>query len=322
MDVKQVEEYAKAVNKAQNSKEPAANIISILKKLQSGVKPTEELLRSTRVGVYVNRLKTHDNKDVARLASEVVSKWRNEIKNAGGSTPKAANGANANTKNGTASPAPSEKPQLSVPPDKRTNKTDKIDLKKCTGDTTRDSCVGLMYDGLAFMNSTDQSAFILRKATAVEQAVYDANKRSTSTDYKNKIRSLFQNLKNKSNPKLRKDVLNGGITPERFARMTSDEMKSEERKKEEEKIKKENMNNAMVAQEEVSISASLQCGKCGQKKVSYTQAQTRSADEPMTTYVFRFSLFNLVGMEVVLGGVNLLGRFCTCTVCGNRWKFS
>jgi DNA-directed RNA polymerase subunit M/transcription elongation factor TFIIS len=70
--------------------------------------------------------------------------------------------------------------------------------------------------------------------------------------------------------------------------MTSDEMKSEERKKEEEKIKKDNMNNAMVAQEEVSISASLQCGKCGQKKVSYTQAQTRSADEPMTTYAFPY----------------------------------
>jgi transcription elongation factor S-II len=41
----------------------------------------------------------------------------------------------------------------------------------------------------------------------------------------------------------------------------------------------------------------LTCGKCGQKKVSYSQAQTRSADEPMTT-------------------------FCECTVCGNRWKFS
>lgn len=28
----------------------------------------------------------------------------------------------------------------------------------------------------------------------------------------------------------------------------------------------------------------MQCGKCGQKKVSYSQAQTRSADEPMTTF--------------------------------------
>ena len=53
----------------------------------------------------------------------------------------------------------------------------------------------------------------------------------------------------------------------------------------------------MVAQEEKSVSTSLECGKCHQKKVSYSQAQTRSADEPMTT-------------------------FCECMNCGNRWKFS
>lgn len=57
------------------------------------------------------------------------------------------------------------------------------------------------------------------------------------------------------------------------------------------------MDKAMVPQEIKSISDALTCGKCGMKKVSYTQAQTRSADEPMTT-------------------------FCECQNCGNRWKFS
>ena len=37
------------------------------------------------------------------------------------------------------------------------------------------------------------------------------------------------------------------------------------------------------------------CRKCGSKKCSYYQLQTRSADEPMTTYV-------------------------TCIDCGTRWK--
>lgn len=41
----------------------------------------------------------------------------------------------------------------------------------------------------------------------------------------------------------------------------------------------------------------MQCGKCKFMKVAYSQAQTRSADEPMTT-------------------------FCECMNCGNRWKFS
>ena len=79
--------------------------------------------------------------------------------------------------------------------------------------------------------------------------------------------------------------------------MSPEDLKSDEKKEEEEKLAKENMDKAMVPQEIKSISDALRCGKCGQKKVSYTQAQTRSADEPMTT-------------------------FCTCTNCGNRWKFS
>lgn len=72
-------------------------------------------------------------------------------------------------------------------------------------------------------------------------------------------------------------------------------MASEERKKENEALEAENMRESMVAKSERSISDQLQCGRCGQKKVSYTQAQTRSADEPMTT-------------------------FCTCEVCGKLWK--
>jgi len=64
--------------------------------------------------------------------------------------------------------------------------------------------------------------------------------------------------------------------------MSGEELKSKERREEDRQIQKENMDKAMVAQVEKSISSSLTCGKCGQKKVSYSQAQTRSADEPMT----------------------------------------
>ena len=41
----------------------------------------------------------------------------------------------------------------------------------------------------------------------------------------------------------------------------------------------------------------FKCGRCKTMKTTYTQAQTRSADEPMTTFV-------------------------VCINCGNRWKFS
>jgi transcription elongation factor S-II len=105
---------------------------------------------------------------------------------------------------------------------------------------------------------------------------------------------LFQNLKNKSNPGLRNRVLSGEIEPARFV---TDELKSAERKRKDELLAKENMNDAMVAEIEKAISKEFQCSKCKKKMVSYSQAQTRSADEPMTT-------------------------FCECMNCGNRWKFS
>ena len=101
--------------------------------------------------------------------------------------------------------------------------------------------------------------------------------------YKRRIQTLFLNLKNKKNPNLRKRVASGEISTARLATMESHEMASEERKKEDEALQKENMRTAMVAKAEKSISDQLQCGKCGKRRVSYTQAQTRSADEPMTT---------------------------------------
>lgn len=138
---------------------------------------------------------------------------------------------------------------------------------------------------------------ILAKAREVELAAFNKFQPESSDPYKTKMRSLFQNLKNKSNPQLRVRVLKGEVSPDKFVIMTHDELKSAERKEVEERLMKENMDKAMVAQEVKSVSNALRCGKCGQKKVSYTQAQTRSADEPMTT-------------------------FCECTHCGNRWKFS
>lgn len=301
MDAKAIEAKAKALTKAASQKETATVILGMLKDLQNGVRASEDLLRSTRIGIIVNKFKQHSSKEVAQLSGEIVSKWRNEVnkQKQGGSaasrgssgSPRPPNGTGASTPAGA---TPSDKAsKLSVPPDKRTWKADGVDVNQL-GNAVRDSCTGLMYDGLC-LGSTESPKTVLAKAREVEAAAYDHLGPESKPEYKQKMRSLFQNLKNKSNALLRVRVVSGEITPHKFVRMTSDELRSEEQREKDEKLKKQNMDNAMVPQQERSISTSLQCGKCGQRKVTYTEAQTRSADEPMTL-------------------------FCTCMNCGKSWR--
>lgn len=205
-------------------------------------------------------------------------------------------GTGTSTPSAAASPAPPATPSNNQPYqgniEKRHFNTDKPKYD-VTDSQIRNNCIGLMYNGLAYQ-STDSVEYVVAKAIEVEGAGF-RHFSGEGTDYRNKIRSLFQNLKVKSNNELRRRVLSGEITAMEFIKMSQDELKSQEHIQRDRALEKENLNNAQVAQPEKSISDALTCGKCGQKKVSYTQAQTRSADEPMTT-------------------------FCECLVCGNRWK--
>lgn len=297
MDVKEINILVKSLNKAFAAGEPAANIIDILNKLNANVVATEEFLRSTKVGVAVNRQKQHKSQEVSRLATEIVARWKDEVNKNKGAKKVTGSPNKSPLKSGPPTPAKKSKsPEaVTVPLEQRTWKTDKVDIKR-TGNELRDRGVGLLYDGLA-CNSTETPTCVIRHAIEVEQAAMDTYGPETQSEYKGKLRSLFQNLKNKSNPELRVRVLTDEITAARFVVMTHEELKSAKQRAEDAKYQKENMDKAMVAQVEKSVSSSLQCGRCGQKKVSYSQAQTRSADEPMTT-------------------------FCECQVCGHRWKFS
>jgi hypothetical protein len=57
---------------------------------------------------------------------------------------------------------------------------------------------------------------LLTVARSLELAAYNRFQPETSTDYKTKMRSLFQNLKIKSNTDLRQDVFTGKIAPEKL----------------------------------------------------------------------------------------------------------
>ena len=108
--------------------------------------------------------------------------------------------------------------------------------------------------------------------------------------YIDRLKSIITNMKKKS---IIIQLKNKEITPQRLAFMTHQEMEPE---------RWEKLINAKVKRDknkyESKIQAAtdtFQCRKCHKNEYTYYQMQTRSADEPMTTFV-------------------------TCINCGNRWR--
>ncbi|KEZ41502.1 Uncharacterized protein SAPIO_CDS7659 [Scedosporium apiospermum] len=310
MDQRELDARVKALNKSISANEPAANALALLKTLKEDAAPTEEMLRATRAGVLVGKLRSHQNKEIAAAAAQLVSKWRKLVEQEklakakhaklGSPASRASPAPSAATTSAAATAAAASSggapKKYQGDPEKRRAETDKVDTKRTKSDI-RNNCIKLMYNGLAY-RSTDHQDVVLAKAVAVEDAafrLYGGDEKNK--EYPKKIRSLFQNLKNKTNAELGRSVMAGDISPDRLVSMSDVELLSSEQRKTNELYEKENMKKAQVPMMEKSVTSEFKCSRCGQRKVSYNQAQTRSADEPMTT-------------------------FCECTVCGHNWKFS
>lgn len=173
MDVKTLFSTGKQIQKAIESGDSGESLLNILQPLTKWT-ATEDLLRQSKIGVIVSKLRQQKDPKVVEQASKLVNKWKADVnaskkKAAGSSSPApsaAAAKANAATNgksSGTSSPAPpavkKEQPKKStVDPAKRNSVTDSISTS-VTGNQTRDACVKLMYDGLAFMS--EESTYIL-----------------------------------------------------------------------------------------------------------------------------------------------------------------
>jgi transcription elongation factor S-II len=108
--------------------------------------------------------------------------------------------------------------------------------------------------------------------------------------YIEKLRTLIINLKDHD---LLTKLLSKSVKAHEFVYMSHQELRPKlwETLIEDKKIKDENKYTPKI---EASTDNFI-CGKCKSKKCTYYQLQTRSADEPMTTFV-------------------------TCLDCGNRFK--
>jgi transcription elongation factor S-II len=134
-----------------------------------------------------------------------------------------------------------------------------------------------------------------RVAVTVESALFERLGRSNGAQ-KTKYRSIMFNLKADNNPDFRRRVLLGEVRPGSLVDISPEEMASDARKLENKQIKEKALFDCERASAPKASTDQFKCGRCGQRKTTYYQLQTRSADEPMTTFV-------------------------TCVNCNNHWKF-
>ncbi|NXB39339.1 TCEA3 protein, partial [Eulacestoma nigropectus] len=162
-----------------------------------------------------------------------------------------------------------------------------------TGDSVRDKCIEMLTAALRMDDDYKEFSVNCEKmASEIEDHILWG---ARDMKYRNRVRSRISNLKDPKNPGLRRNVLCGAIEPSLIARMTAEEMASDELRKLRNAMTQEAIREHQMAKTGGTVTDLFQCGKCKKKNCTYNQVQTRSADEPMTTFVL-------------------------CNECGNRWK--
>ncbi|KAI5627938.1 transcription elongation factor A protein 1, partial [Silurus asotus] len=288
-------------------KKNGSGALDLLKELKI-VPMTLELLQSTRIGMSVNAIRKQSTDDeVTSLAKSLIKSWKKLLDEpAGGdktSEDKKKEPAASAMSQSQGSPEPREESSSS----NSSSKSETVDMMPTThmsafprapgtSDSVRLKCREMLSNAL--QTGGKSSCICTRSAFS---AILDRTSRvfmefkNTDIKYKNRVRSRISNLKDMKNPNLRRNVLCGNVGPDRIAKMTAEEMASDELKEMRKNMTKEAIRDHQMAKTGGTQTDLFTCGRCKKNRCTYTQVQTRSADEPMTTFVF-------------------------CNDCGNRWK--
>ncbi|CAA6661883.1 unnamed protein product [Spirodela intermedia] len=304
-----------------------ARCLDALKQLKKLPLTTKELV-ATKVGKGILCLTKHPQKKIQTAASELRQHWKDlvleeaankskksnppgepspPLKAAAGVKPNKSaavqnsgeslkpernsrefiemkNGVSERVNNGTRAATREEK--LPPPPPKLSS------MVKCNDDV-RDKFREMVAEALARVPG--EVAEELKTEAAAHDPIRVALGKSTGA-HKARYRSILFNMRDPKNPDLRRRVLLGEVTPAELVGMAPEEMASDDRKRQNQQIKDKAIFECERGAPAKATTDQFKCGRCGKRKTTYYQLQTRSADEPMTTFV-------------------------TCVECNNHWKF-
>lgn len=258
-----IEKYANEGNTSLMS-----DVLTALKKQPM----TVDVLRETKVGIKINKLRQKiDDKEIKQQIKNLIKQWKN-----------VANNENSDQNSHKEEPKAAIQQSGSVP-------------LQLTGDPHRDKRRELISKALKAHFEEYRHARCQDCAEQIETALndeYGSNPKKLKLQFMSKL----SNLKDPKNPSLRASVMDALVKASELVKMTPSDMASDELKNKIKEFEKENLRECQEAVNQGTETDMFTCGKCKKKRCTYTQLQTRSSDEPMTTFVF-------------------------CMNCGNRWKF-
>ncbi|KAL3082439.1 hypothetical protein niasHT_038505 [Heterodera trifolii] len=315
-DIVEISRKLTKMTDGSKSMDDAVELVTALENMRVNI----DLLSKTRIGAVLNefRKKIKDEK-LAKRCKALIKRWKSLLdeklsqrskspdERQRSSQEKSATPpptANAGTKQSTMNNGQGQQPNrmntttTAAIPSQHQQQTMTMSNNRATpggGNDVRGKSVQMLANALTSGGMPQGALDATEVAGRVEQKMFDHHK-GTGDKYKAALRSRVFNLRDKKNVALRENVLTGAVSPEKFAVMTAEEMASEEMKKVREQLTKETILEHQISVQEGTPTDMFKCHKCGSKCCTYSQMQTRSADEPMTTFVF-------------------------CRSCGNRWKF-
>lgn len=304
-------------------------VIGILDKLEP-ISINRDILKQTKIGVVMTAVKKGfcavNNIAIVTRADELIKKWKEALAT---NEQKASSGDDG--PNNRSSPSAAKKLRKSEE-GRSTIKIDTVRMSSIrknesdddgdeeergslhkeyrgplTGDAMRDKARTFLWKAMvtgvpfsqARLMKESQVCDIAAEIESVLHREYIIKGDNSVRDYNLQLKTIKWNLSDLKNPELNSKLYVGKITPEEIARMQSREMASDAKQKEREKHKQESLEACQSdwdLRNLIQKDGQFTCGKCKTNKTTYYQMQTRSADEPMTTFV-------------------------RCLNCGNRWKF-
>lgn len=260
---------------------------------------TRSILGTTHAGKRLRALVKKDDcdPDVSRVARIVINRWKSMVLSESSSAPPVAI-----EQTGGSEPEKSREEVSTTQQTASSSPRSTRSYLTLTGDTIRDKIRNNMFDALCICREKehvevegDPGKKEADLAGSIELSMYSSLD-GVSAKYKAKFRQLYFNLKDPKNPDLRRKVVLGEYSPADLLTATPEDLASDAKKEENQRIRDKKLFDSAPSTAKRATTDQFQCGKCRQRKCTYYQMQTRSADEPMTTFV-------------------------QCTNCNNAWKF-